>query len=527
MAYEPIPVPEKPETSEEYIFQGLRKDYPDLAEFDEDVIKETIKEAYFKDIDDDVFLESLHEAYVPTEVTKKEKTAKVWKDFGDSMKTIPGEVWKSYTSPFRMIDAVKAGKIHESSLNKMEEIGYQDLLNRGYSPEIAQHVMRQRVETQNELSNELAATAEEVKGQFAEAVGTYAGSALWGGVEAKLAGTSLAPILKHVISGAGGLGTYEALKATAEGAPASEIMTNSMVGGVIGAGLGPILGPLGTRVGKALGKTTGFMGGSIQRYIERPATEAARRAKEAAAAQSENFSRKFNPDWLRTRFSDLPVVMEESTPAEVVAASIMQRVLGQDVAENAAESTVARIAEKIRNYRLYNRIDPSGQRFQPPKLVGGYLQGYKAPGATDPIKQMDDLVGLTPEVAHSMVSPREALDAVIEAGRMQNQMGQSQQYGGMVEPNVLGAGQSINKTSSGVHTGEQGFPPLGPETMPTQPVQSHGVSRAMGLPFPGPEPNILNILPKVSAVADQTKAAAPPKVPDLRTHVFGRSARKK
>ena len=412
---------------EDFMFDGLREDYPDLADFDDDVMFQAVREADFTDMDEKTYKQALMEAYVPEEYRPKNDPVpglpgikhsqvaglgQMMKSVGDVASKLPGQIaedaTKMVTSAPAAIGRALGSVGMEKPREEMESVDYRDLLARGYSPEIAQHVMKQRIATQEDLASKEMQVGVAGQDLAVEGAASYISTGTGLGLEglaANIAKKGFTNLIKHAASGAFGFGGYEALKAAGEEKSAAEIMNATLEG----AALGGVAGPVMAVAGKMLVKPFKMVG-SVPRYIEEKNMAKAARLKADLAVQAEDYANKFNADWLRTKY-DAWAMLHGGMDPNTIAASLLARVLGNDVAFNASESAVAKIAEKIRIQRRYVALDPSMQT------------GFRAP--LDPIAQMGELMGANPMTGILPApSPREALDAVIAQGQMQEQIAQ-------------------------------------------------------------------------------------------------------
>lgn len=413
-------------TDEDYIHEGLVKDYPDMAELglEDDEFLDYIRRADFPEVKDDKqFQDILRRAYAPHRPNILEVAGGVAKAVAGVGGEFAKSAWQGAKEGF-LGPAEAVGQLgaqgFESSLDEMGKLTYQDLLKRGYSPAIAEHVMKQRIDTQQGLAGELQQAGE--KGQKAAIEGTtfHAGNAAFGAIDIGLSSGALAQLTKsglgaaakHALSGAAGFAVADMIHAAAEGKSASEIYDAGKEGAGIGVFAGPAMAYIAAPIAKGFGKGIQMVGQGITRYVEKKASMAAARQADALARQAEEFSEKFNADWLRTRFSDLPVVTDPATglppdiPNTLVAANIIQQVLGQDVLENTSEQSLAKLAEKIRMQRAHIGIEPSPKmRVATPTTSAVPMQeGMQAP--------MQTVMQELPEP-----TPREAIDALVLAAK--------------------------------------------------------------------------------------------------------------
>jgi hypothetical protein len=447
-----------PLTPEGHWVKGLREDYPDLAEFDDDVLVQAVRESDFSDVDDSTFKEAM-KVYEPAQQPAPKQN--IFQQGAGFIKNMVGEIAQDYASAPAAIGRVVAENPLEKPLTEMEQIGYKDLISRGYSPKIAQHVMKQRLSTQQEMAGEMQALGEEGQKLGSRGAAAYVSTGIGLGAEQALLSRGLGHLVKHATTGAIGFSGYEGIKAAGEGKPAGEVFDATLRGAVGGAVLGVAI-PSTVGVGKKMLR----MAGAIPRAVEKAASAAAIAQRNALARQAEVFADKFNADWLRTRFSDLPIVQDPNAPAELLAATMLQRIAGQDVAESASEAAVARIAEKVRIQRANIAREPGG--FKPP---------------SDPIPMDPNVLVNSPNPFVSM-PPRMALDLVTESGRMQRSIG-----GGLApdptaalpKPGTAGptgpapeAAASSGARNLGEYTPESTKPPTPPTTTESLPAMEAG-----------------------------------------------------
>jgi hypothetical protein len=520
---DPATQDDKPETPDDYVLEGLRKDYPDMSDATDDDLFEAVRRADFSDTKDvNEYREALRRAYVPEAMRKpsawqglknaasnvKQLGAKqVIKNVSHGLASAPAEMGKAIMGDVHAagaglgqsvamgVDKMTGGGL-EKPLNELESQSLQSLLARGYSPEVAQHVMKQRAETMGELAQGLqaeGAMGQENVGRGAAALG---GAALAGvpgaalaeaGVGAAAARMGLnTPVFKaightakHMLEGAAGFGGYEGAKAAAEGKPAGEIYNRTLQGSGLGAGMSLVLGPVFARAGKTVATI-----GSIPRYVEEGVQAAAAKQVQALATQADVFAERFQGDWLRTRFSDLPILQAPDADPNMIAATIVSRVLGKDVAQNASEGAIAKLGDKIRTQRRFVGIDPS---VEPP--VHSEVDAIPAPEGLEPaqtfpgVAQMSQALGPPPPL-----TPRQALDAVIQAGEFNQQLESTKPFQGLpaeatpngIEPNPQGEYRPNEAQPFTPPTGVQpveGLQGVGaPAAAPEQPLALEGVA---------------------------------------------------
>jgi hypothetical protein len=402
---------QEPEDDNDLIFKGLREDYPDLKDVDDDILVDTIHEGEFPDVKDQKeFTQMLHDAYVPKKTplnfgaitpteAPKPKGASVWGAVGKGIADMGHQIASSFASPIDAAAEYAHRGAFEKPVDELEAMpDYQGLIQRGYSPKIARHIMEQRIGTMQDLNASNEAEAELGKSKAVEGTATYlstaasmglagalgAGGAVASGVESAisplnvglsesamqtLASKGLAGAAKHAIEGAAGLMGYEAVKAAAEGKSAGEICDLTVYGttnkaersigqspAVQGALFGVSL-PIAVKgVGKVLGKVVNTAQ-LIPRYIEQKVTRAAKAQIAALAAQADNFAEKFNADHLRTRYEDLARA-HDGQPSTILAGRLIKDILGEDVLANASAESILKLAEKIKMQRRYIGIDP-------------------------------------------------------------------------------------------------------------------------------------------------------------------------
>ena len=362
------------------IFQGLREDYPELAEFEDDVLFETVRQFEAENglvMDDSTFRESLLEAYAPSPVTPS-APAPPKKSF---LREMAEGIKESIVAGPQAIGMALGSRDASSALEGMDDIGYQDLIKRGYSPEIAAHVMRQRIGTQKEMATELQATGEMGEAKAIEGAASYLSTGATMGLEGlvlkNLMKKGLGSIAKMAMEGAFGVGGYEMIRATGEGKSAGEIFDKGMHGAKVGAVAGPVLGLTAKHVLAPIAGKMITISGGIPRYVEQQSTSRVTTARQALATQADNFAEQFNGDWMRTRFADL---LDEDaatraankaagvdTPVDVnlIAGNLIRRTLGNDVLAQTSEASLAKIGDKIRRQQLYVGLDPN---LEPQKL---------------------------------------------------------------------------------------------------------------------------------------------------------------
>jgi len=276
---------EAPESDEDYIYQGLRKDHPDLADVDDDVLLQAVHDTEFSDINDyDVFKQALHDTYVPkkmptanfaaatdTSKTQQQPSGPAFGNtgmLGEGLRQVGKFANDLGTSAWHnmVVDPIKgpaqalgaAGAFGQTPLNQsLDELesmpDYQELRKRGYGPKIAKHLVEQRASTMQDISGENTQALEHGKDVSVEGAATALstaatmGTAGALGLAAKGAGTALGlseeatqaltqkglgKVVTHAIDGALGLSGYYAVKAAAEGKSASEIYDAGLHGDV-------------------------------------------------------------------------------------------------------------------------------------------------------------------------------------------------------------------------------------------------------------------------------------------------------
>lgn len=463
------------------ILKGLREDYPDLAEFDNDILIEAVRQADFEDMDEETYLKALTQGYPEPQ-----------ESIGTTLKKLPGEIVSELKKDV-VAPGVAAGKMAglpalEKPLAELEAApDFAALLERGFSPQIARHVMRQRIGTMESLASTLGEEAAAGKEATVRGAAAYGSGALGGAAEGlPVAKTIIGTLLKHARAGAFGFGGYEGVKAAGEGKSAKEIMDVSMQAAGIGAIAGPAIIGIFGRIGKTI-KTIG----NIPRYMADGASVVEARLKQSLATSADQFAERFQGDWLRTRFGDLPILADPNADPNVIAATIIARVLGTDVAENTAESTLAKIGEKVAFQRRYARIDPS------------LSEGVMRPAEPPPLPEMDVLnmqaqqqqaipmplespgAAISNPLQRAPIPPRQALDIVIEAGKLQQQVTSEQLI------------PQSPRTALPPEPGQVQLPePGAPATPPAAPMAGMEPPTSMAAP---PEPIVPEARPTLSA----------------------------
>lgn len=467
------------------IIRGLREDYPDLADFPNDILVEAVRQADFEDMDEDTYFKALAEAY-PDTTAPAASTAATAPSLGSMVKALPGQiasaVKEDVVAPATAVSKLPAGEM-AGTLSELESMpDYQAMLARGYTPRTAKLLMEQRISTMQDIAGTMQQEAAAGQEAAARGAAAYGSAALTG-----LAGPGMAaqPLIKAAQTGAVGLGAYGGIKAAGEGKSAAEVFHDTLVDAGVGGVLGPVLHPIFGRVAKTLGVI-----GNIPRYVEEGMAVAQGRLNQRLGAAVDAFVQKFQGEWLRSRFSDMPVVANESVHPNVAAASIIARVLGRDAAENASESAVGRLADKITRYRRYSAIDPSIEPRVTPDMPAP-MEGLEAPGASlaNPLQQQP-------------ITPRQALDAVIEAGKLNAQVAsepmvpQAPRTGLVPEP----------AASAGQMAGFQGAPqpaaPVTPQAMQGLELQPPSAAAA-------PEPIVPEVRPTIPSNIPPAEVPAP------------------
>lgn len=411
-------------TPEDKIFQGLREDYPELAEFDDDVLFDTVRQ-YEKenglDLNDQEFRDSLTKAYAPEAYAPQPSLKDKALGFG---KALAAGAKDAVMAPFDAAGTMAGAQAMEKPLAEMDSVDYQDLLDRGYSAKIARHVMEQRAKTQQELAGTLQETAAAGQAQATEGAASYISTAAGLGLDAavlsKLSSKGLQWLAKRGIEGAAGFGGYEAIKAAGEEKPAGAIFDAALHGAKVGLAMGPGLGLAGDRILKPIAGKAIQMMGAVPRYLEKASAQKAAALRAALATQADDFATKFNGDWMRTRFGDmLAQATAAGGPLDVttLAGNIMRRVLGDDVLQNTSEGSLAKIGAKIKQQQLLVGLDPN---LEPHKL------SIVPPVESPPRLVLDKLIqetqgGLAPEPARlggyspAVPSPNPATPTAIPA----------------------------------------------------------------------------------------------------------------
>jgi len=408
------------------IILGLRKEYPGYDDIPDEEFVSSIREAHYSDLPEHEFFESMESAFGAPTLPSKPGLGQVLRQTG---KTMVSELEKDVKGFSRgMGKGLAIGGLEKAQL---PDITYNDLLARGYPPDIAHNIMQQRVSTQSEMSNELTEQAGQAREETARGAAFLTSAVLAGSVEAgvakRLGKTGLGWLTRHAAAGGVGFGAYEAIRTGAKGGSASDILDATWKGAAIGTVAGPPLAGLLGRFGKTIATV-----GNIPRYVQEGMSIAAGRQRQALETAAVQFAEKFQSGWITTRFRDMATVFDPTTglPTKLdprqIANSIVQRVLGTDAADLAPPEAIETIATKIEQAFRSSGLDPS-----------------LSPRAAMPVTDVPLMSGLTPTqpfVPQAARTPAEAITGAIEAGRLRQAVGQppiEAGLGGLApEPNV-------------------------------------------------------------------------------------------
>jgi hypothetical protein len=376
--------------------------------------------------------------------------------------------------------------------------------------------MEQRINTQQGISQENQQAGELGQKQAATGIALAASVPL-----AELGGGMVGggPLKRSFGSGALGAGSYDAIKAAGEGKSATEIMDSLTHGMTFGGILGPVIHGIG-----------GAITGPIKAKAAQQTELALAKTLHARQTGILEFARSFQPQWLSTRFKDLAVVADPSTPAADIANTLLQKLMGQEAAGVATPEALDILTRKIDAYRNLSGRDPAlreamafGPQPTPPvpglQGVGAPLEG--APGmAPEPqpaalggpmgdqqqftppaVPQTPDLEGATTGAAPP--APITPEPATIPPATPE--MGFPPGVGGMQEPGVGSLSKPLGVFSgSPVEPATVNLPPVGAErTFPYEPNLSP-LKTPTGIPGPMEEIN-----PRMEPTPEPTPEAAP------------------
>jgi hypothetical protein len=365
---------------EQAIMKGFRTQYPDYSDMSDDDVLVKMYQKHYSDMTPEDYMGKMQAKFAPDYKEAEAPTGVVpfLKGVGGTLAGMPAAfatgMAKSLASPLETVGHATAGNQLEQTALDMPEPHIGALRRRGYSEQQIRNIVTGYAKTQQSILGDVEEQAQQGVRSSAEAAAMYATLPLGGGAAAGLKATGrLIPMAaeqaaKHTLTQSVGVGAmfgagYGAIdegivkgsEAAANGAGASQILSEATKGAMHGGMEGAAYGALGGAAFHGLGSAV-----TAARLKFDPAFAARKAALDASAVSAraaglKDFASKFDPRMVLSRFKpDLDYwvslrAKQPDVPVEHLAANIASKLYGPEVMAKDPAS-VQLIAQKLTQF---------------------------------------------------------------------------------------------------------------------------------------------------------------------------------